>query len=168
MAVQDRVDSPTSAPARASLFYDPRVRALVSQILVILVVVWFGYEIVNNAIINLEKQNIASGFGFIPNTAGFNIAPSLGTYLTGYEVDSSYGLAFWVGLYNTLLVAFVGIILATIWGFILGIARLSSNWVIRAMSTVYIEVLRNIPLLLQIFFWYFAVLRSLPSPRNSV
>lgn len=168
MAVQDSAEIAGAAPARASLLYDPKVRAIVSQVVLVLAVTWLGYEIVNNAIINLEKQQIASGFGFVNNTAGFSIAPTLGTYLTGYEVESNYGRVFWVGLINTLIVAFIGIVLATIWGFILGVARLSNNWVIRSLSTVYIEVLRNIPLLLQIFFWYFAVLRNLPQPRNSV
>ncbi len=168
MAVQDSAEIATAQPARASLLYDPKVRSIVSQVVLILVVIWLGYAMASNAIINLEKANIASGFGFVQNTAGFSIAPTLGTYLTGYEVDSNYGKVFWVGLINTLIVAAIGIVLATIWGFVLGIARLSNNWVVRKLSTIYIEVLRNIPLLLQIFFWYFAVLRNLPSPRNSV
>lgn len=171
MAVQDSaqsgVNSGSSSSGR-SLLYDPMVRSLVSQVLLILAVVWLGYEITTNTIENLARQNIASGFGFWENTAGFSVAPTLGSYMMEYREDSSYGTVFWVGLINTLLVAFVGIILATIWGFIIGVARLSNNWVIRKLSMVYVETLRNIPLLLQIFFWYFAVLRSLPNPRNSV
>ena len=154
--------------ARVSLLYDPKVRALVAQVALVLLVIWLGYSMVNNTLVNLERQQIASGFGFLGTTAGFSIAPSLGTFIVDYAEDSSYGAAFYVGLFNTLLVAFIGIILATIWGFILGVARLSNNWVIAKLSMVYIETLRNVPLLLQIFFWYFAVLRSLPSPKDSV
>ena len=167
MAVQEPAADVTDS-GRASLLYDPKIRALVSQVALVLLVIWLGYSMVTNTISNLEKQAIASGFGFLGTTSGFSIAPSLGTYIVDYAEESSYGAAFYVGLVNTLLVAFIGIILATIWGFILGVARLSNNWVIAKLSTVYIESLRNVPLLLQIFFWYFAVLRSLPSPRDSV
>ncbi|MDH5356691.1 MAG: amino acid ABC transporter permease, partial [Gammaproteobacteria bacterium] len=107
---------------------------------------------------------IATGFGFLETTAGFGII----THLIEYTEASSYGRAFVVGLLNTLLVAFAGIVAATIIGVIIGIARLSSNWLIARLAMVYIEIFRNIPLLLQIFFWYFAVLRALPAPRNSV
>ena len=151
------------APAR-SWINDPKIRGIIYQVLLIAAIIWFGWEIVTNAIINLEKQNIASGFGFLRNTAGFAITQTL----IEYSEESSYGRAFWVGLLNTLLVAGIGIVLATILGFIIGIARLSSNWVISRLAYAYVEVIRNIPLLLQIFFWYFAVLRSVPSPRNSV
>ncbi len=167
MAAQEPVGDGAET-ARVSLLYDPKVRALVAQVALILLVIWLGYSMVNNTLVNLEKQSIASGFGFLGTTAGFSIAPTLGTFIVDYAEESSYGSAFYVGLFNTLLVAFIGIILATIWGFILGVARLSNNWVIAKLSTVYIETLRNIPLLLQIFFWYFAVLRSLPNPRESV
>ncbi len=153
---------------RASLLYDPKIRALVSQVALILLVIWLGYSMVSNTINNLEKQAIASGFGFLGTTSGFSIAPTLGTYIVDYAEESSYGAAFYVGLVNTLLIAFIGIFLATVWGFTLGVARLSNNWVIAKLSMVYIELARNIPLLLQIFFWYFAVLRNLPGPRDSV
>ncbi len=167
MAVQEPAGEVTES-GRASLLYDPKVRALISQIALVLLVIWLGYSMVTNTISNLEKQAIASGFGFLGTTSGFSIAPSLGTYIVDYAEESSYGAAFYVGLVNTLLVAFIGIIIATVWGFILGVARLSNNWVIAKLSMVYIEALRNVPLLLQIFFWYFAVLRSLPSPKDSV
>ena len=87
--------------------------------------------------------------------------------LVEYSEESTYGRAFWVGLINTLVMSAIGIVLATIVGFVIGIARLSTNWLISRMATVYIETLRNIPLLLQIFFWYFAVLRAVPGPRQS-
>src|SRR5690606_24911475 len=89
-------------------------------------------------------------------------------HLIDYRESDSYGRVFWVGLLNTLLVSVIGILLATLLGFILGIARLSSNWLIRQLATVYIEVFRNIPPLLQIFFWYFAVIGPLPGPRDSL
>ena len=120
--------------------------------------------IFGNTAANLERQGIATGFGFLQTTAGFGII----THLIEYTEDSSYGRAFFVGLLNTLLMAFTGIIAATILGVIVGISRLSKNWLIARMALVYIEIFRNIPLLLQIFFWYFAVLRALPAPRNSM
>ncbi|MGD9894523.1 MAG: amino acid ABC transporter permease, partial [Dehalococcoidia bacterium] len=108
--------------------------------------------------------NIAGGFGFLDVTAGFGIISTL----IPYSETSSYGRALVVGLLNTLLVAGMGVVLATILGTVVGIARLSNNWVISKIATVYVEILRNIPLLLQIFFWYFAVLRTVPNPRNSI
>ena len=168
MAVQEVAGPDRDEHARVPLLYNPKVRAVTAQVLLILAVVWFGYEIASNAITNLAKQNIATGFGFLNTTAGFGIVATLGTWTVGYVEQSSYGAAFLVGLINTLAIAVVGIVFATIWGFILGVARLSPNWIISRLATLYIEVLRNIPLLLQIFFWYFAVLRSLPSPRQSL
>lgn len=120
--------------------------------------------IFGNTAANLERQGIATGFNFLQTTAGFGII----THLIDYTESSSYGRAFFVGLLNTLLLAFCGIIAATILGVIVGISRLSKNWLIARMALVYIEIFRNIPLLLQIFFWYFAVLRALPAPRNSM
>jgi general L-amino acid transport system permease protein len=146
-----------------TLWNSPRFRATSSQLLLIAAVVWFCYEIVTNTIINLERQNIASGFGFLDTTAGFSINQSL----IEYSEASSYGRAFLVALLNTIVVSVIGIFFATLIGFSAGIARLSKNWVVAKIATVYIETLRNIPLLLQIFFWYFAVLRSVPSPRNA-
>ncbi|MDH3597185.1 MAG: amino acid ABC transporter permease, partial [Rhodospirillales bacterium] len=118
---------------------------------------------VSNTMANLERQGIASGFGFLETTAGFSISQTL----VEYSEESSYGRAFLVGLLNTMLVSIIGIFFATILGFIIGVARLSRNWLISNLAAVYIEILRNIPLLLQIFFWYFAVLRNVPSPKNS-
>ncbi|TDJ24824.1 MAG: amino acid ABC transporter permease [Gammaproteobacteria bacterium] len=120
--------------------------------------------IFGNTAANLEKQGIATGFRFMGTTAGFGII----THLIDYTESSSYGRAFAVGFLNTMLVAFTGIIAATIIGVFIGISRLSHNWLISRLAMVYIELFRNIPLLLQIFFWYFAVLRALPAPKNSV
>ena len=107
-----------------------------------------------NAAHNLEKQNIASGFDFLGITAGFLPNQSL----IDLSATSTYGQALFAGLLNTLLVAVIGIVLATIIGFVMGVARLSNNWVVSKLATMYIEIIRNIPLLLQLFFWYFAVL----------
>ena len=122
-----------------------------------------GWWVVDNVADNLRRQNIASGFGFLGRTSGFDVSQSL----ISYSSTSTYGRAFWVGLLNTLLVAGIGIVAATVLGFVLGIARLSSNWLIAKLAAAYVEVVRNVPLLLQLFFWYFAVLKSLPGPRQS-
>ena len=106
------------------MWNDPKVRALVSQAILIILVVWLGYEIVTNTLVNLEKQKIASGFDFLNTTASFGIIQTL----VPYSEASSYGRVFVVGLLNTILIAFIGIILATIFGFLVGIMRLSSNW----------------------------------------
>jgi len=147
-----------------SLINDPRARALFFQVVVILGVAFCGYYLVQNTIANLERQGIASGLGFLNTTAGFAIAMNM----IEYSEESSYGRAFTVALLNTLLVAGVGVFFATILGFTVGVARLSKNWLISKLATIYIETLRNIPLLLQIFFWYFGVLRTMPSPRDSI
>jgi len=143
---------------------DPKVRSIFFQAVLLIAVVLAGMYIFGNTADNLERQGIATGFGFMGTTAGFGII----THLIDYSEASSYGRAFAVGLINTLLMAFCGIVAATILGIIIGIARLSKNWLVAKMAAVYIETFRNIPLLLQIFFWYFAVLRALPSPKQSI
>ncbi len=154
----------TVAPAKPPIWNDPRARALFFQALVLGTVVVLGMFLVRNTIGNLERQGIASGFGFLETTAGFSISMSL----IEYSEESSYGRVFLVGFLNTILVSVISIFFATILGFLMGVARLSSNWMIAKLATVYVEVLRNIPLLLQIFFWYFGVLRTLPNPRDSI
>ncbi len=161
MAVEAKEES---APSKTPLWQDPRYRALFFQALVLGGVILLGVYIVNNTLDNMARRGIASGFDFLGKTAGF----SINMHLIEYREEHSYGRAFVVGLLNTLLVSGIGIVFATIIGFVVGIARLSSNWIVAKLAALYIEVLRNIPLLLQIFFWYFGVLRNLPSPRNSV
>ena len=153
-----------SAPAAPALWRDPRVRAVAYQILTLLGVVAFAAYIINNTMDNLDRQGIASGFGFLDKPAGFGIPQSL----IAYNELSPNWRVFWVGLLNTILVAGIGIALATVLGFVIGLARLSSNWLVARLATVYIETIRNIPLLLQILFWYFAVLQALPHPRDSM
>ena len=150
-----------------TLIYDTRYRSITFQILLLLSIFLGMWWIVDNTITNLSAQNKSVGFGFLTQTAGFQISPTLGTWVFGYEVGkSTYLDVFYIGVVNTFIVAFFGIIAATIVGFSLGIMRLSQNFVLRSFSTIYIELARNIPLLVQLFFWYFAVLRSLPSRRE--
>ncbi len=150
---------------KVALFNDPKVRSWVVQVFLIIFISWLLYSMASNASINLEKQGIAGGFGFLSNEAGFAIGFSP---FIEYSETSSYGTVFLVGLQNTLILSGFGIFFATLWGFILGVARLSSNWIISRMAYVYVEVLRNIPLLLQIFIWYKGVLGLLPTSRNSI
>ncbi|WP_296219392.1 amino acid ABC transporter permease [Pseudomonas sp. UBA2684] len=147
-----------------SVWTDPKVRAWLFQILAVIAVVALGWFLFDNTQTNLEKRGIISGFSFLNNSAGFGIAQ----HLIDYNESHSYGRVFFVGLLNTLLVSVIGIVLATLLGFILGVARLSPNWLISKLATIYIETFRNIPPLLQIFFWYFAVMLSLPGPRQSM
>ncbi len=140
------------------------MRAFVFQALALAGVVGVGAFIVANTMANLSKQGIASGFGFLGSTAGFGISMSL----IDYTEEHTYLRAFLVGLLNTLLVSSIGVVLATILGFLLGIMRLSRNWLVARLAAAYVEVVRNMPLLLQIFLWYFGILRQLPGPRQSV
>ena len=137
---------------------------VLAQILVALVLFMAVYWLVGNVISNLERQNIASGFGFFNERAGFGINQTL----IDYDEDNNYGRVLAVGLLNTLLVSVLGIAAASFLGFFIGIGRLSQNWLISKMAMVYIEIFRNVPLLLQIMFWYFGVLRNLPVPRQSL
>lgn len=157
-------NSSSGPSSNANLIYNPTFRAVVFQIVAIAALVFFFYTIVNNALTNLEARGIATGFDFLNQEAGFGI----GLTLIEYDETYSYGRTFIIGLLNTALVSFFGILLATVIGFVMGIARLSSNWLVSRFAAVYIEIFRNVPLLLQIFFWYFAVLQALPSARQSL
>ncbi|APO74688.1 general L-amino acid ABC transporter permease protein AapQ [Rhizobium etli 8C-3] len=147
-----------------SAIYDPKYRGIFYQVLTVLVIAGVVWWIVDNTVENLARSNTASGFAFLRGRAGFEVGQSL----ISYSSDSTYGRALVVGFLNTLLVAVTGIITATIIGFIIGIGRLSHNWLIAKLCTVYVEVFRNIPPLLVIFFWYSGVLAVLPQPRDSV
>lgn len=144
-------------------FSNPAVRAWLFQILAILAVVAVAIYLIHNTINNLSSRGITSGFAFLDRSAGFGIVQ----HLIDYQQGDTYGRVFLVGLLNTLLVSALCIVFASFIGFFLGLARLSDNWLLRKLSTVYIEIFRNIPPLLQIFFWYFAVLRNLPGPRQA-
>lgn len=150
---------------KVAFFNNPRVRGWVYQAVLLVVVAYLAWSGIQNMFAALRAQHIASGFGFLSNSAGFNISQSLIPYDEGV---SSYGTVYLVGLLNTVAVSLSGIIFATILGFIVGIARLSKNFVLRFLAAGWVEVFRNIPPLLIIFIWYFGVLRLLPSPRQSV
>lgn len=150
-----------SAPKQRLSLSDPKVRAWLFQIITVIAVVAMGWYLFDNTQTNLQHRGITSGFGFLENSAGFGIAQ----HLIPFTESDSYARVFLIGLLNTLLVTFIGVILATLLGFIVGVARLSNNWIINKLATVYVEVFRNIPPLLQILFWYFAVFLTLPGPR---
>jgi general L-amino acid transport system permease protein len=135
----------------------PQVLTLLS---IILIISYFAF----NAQVNMDNRGIAFGFGFLSQEASFDI----GFSLIDYDGSNSYARAFLVGLLNTLLVSVIGIFFATVIGVTVGIGRLSSNYLVAKFSEVYVEVFRNIPLLLQLFFWYFAALRALPLPEEAI
>lgn len=145
-------------------FSNPAVRAWLFQIIAVLVVIVIAIYLIHNTVTNLNSRGITSGFAFLDRAAGFGIVQ----HLIDYEQGDTYGRVFFVGLLNTLLVSALCIVFASFIGFFLGLARLSENWLLRKLSTIYIETFRNIPPLLQIFFWYFAVLRNLPGPRQAI
>ena len=153
-----------SAPPRVAIYNRPKVRAFLYQLALLALALWLGYEFILNAKANLAAQRITSGFGFLDQTAGFSVNQSL----IPFNESDTYGRVFLVGLLNTLLVAGLGIVLATILGFVIGIARLSPNWLVARLAGAYVELVRNLPLLFQILFWYLAVLGALPGPRQSI
>jgi general L-amino acid transport system permease protein len=125
---------------------------------------WIAYEIISNARTNLETQHIAAGFGFLRNNAGFDVNQTLISY-TGSD---TFLRVFVVGLLNTIVVSLVGIVFATVIGFVVALCRLSPNWLLSRVGELYVEIIRNLPLLFQILFWYLAVLAALPNPRQSI
>ena len=155
------MQKPIGAPKKGFSLSDPRVRGWVFQVITIAAVVALGWFLFDNTQTNLQHRGITSGFGFLDRSAGFGIAQ----HLIDYTESDTYARVFVIGLLNTLLVTVIGLVLATLLGFILGVARLSSNWMINKLATVYVETFRNIPPLLQILFWYFAVFLNLPGPR---
>ena len=153
-----------SARPKPPLIYNPTVRRIAYQALLCAAIAFLAWSAISNAVENLSRANVASGFGFWDDIAGFDISQSLIDYAT----TSSYGRAFWVGLLNTLLVAGLGVVFATVLGFVIGIARLSTNWLVARVAAFYVEIIRNLPLLLQLLFWYNAVLKALPGVRESL
>ena len=139
-------------------------KRLIPQVLTLLFIVLLISYFTFNAQVNMDNRGIAFGFGFLSQEASFDI----GFSLIDYDGSHSYARAFLVGLLNTLLVSVIGIFFATLIGVTVGIGRLSSNYLVAKFSEVYVEVFRNIPLLLQLFFWYFAALRALPLPEEAI
>ncbi len=161
MTVQTAGDAPPKADFS---FYDPKLRGYVYQVVLVAVLAVLIVTASHYAAANMERLGIPLNFGFWNQTAGFEINQTL----VSYSALSSYGQAFWVGLYNTLLVSAFGVVFATVIGFVIAVLRLSPNWIVSKLATVYVELFRNIPLLLQLFFWYQVVLKSLPQPRQSL
>ena len=167
MTARDTAPAPRSTPAPSTssisrLIYDPTFRGIAFQVALVVGVVAFIWWISHNTVENLKAANIASGFDFLWNRAGFDMSQKP----IDYTIDDSHARAFVVSLLNTLIVAVVGIFFATLLGFFIGIARLSRNWLLAKVAAVYVETFRNIPLLLQLLFWYKAVLSVLPGPRQ--
>jgi general L-amino acid transport system permease protein len=150
-------------PRRPPPWNDPAVRGVVFQVLFVAAVVGIGALLVHNTLDNLKRQSIATGFGFLGREAAFGIGESL----IAYSPADTYARAFLVGLTNTLYVAGLGIVLATVLGTVMGLARLSSNWLIRKLAQIYVETFRNIPLALQLFFWWGLLRWSAPAPRQA-
>ncbi|OSQ43020.1 amino acid ABC transporter permease [Thalassospira alkalitolerans] len=143
---------------------DENVRAILYQIIAIGLVILAGWYLVSNTLENLERQNISTGYSFLDLEASFEISESM----IDYTAQSNYASALMVGLLNTVKVSLLGIILCTLIGTIFGIARLSSNWIVRKLATVYVETFRNIPVLLQLFFWYALIPNAFPHPRDAI
>jgi general L-amino acid transport system permease protein len=150
-------------PVRPSPWRNPAIRGIVFQVLFVAAVLALGAFLIHNTVVNLRRQNIASGFSFLDREAAFGIGESL----IPYSPADTYARAFLVGLLNTLYVAALGIVLATILGTVMGIARLSRNWLISKLAQIYVETFRNIPLLLQLFFWWGLLRESAPAPRQA-
>jgi general L-amino acid transport system permease protein len=151
-------------PSKTTFWYDPKFRAVLYQIGVLVTVGLLGYYLITNTVTNLEKQSIATGFGFLEKQSSFEIGESL----ISYSAADTYFRALLVGALNTLLVALIGIILTIILGTFLGIARLSTNWLVSKLASIYIEVFQDIPILLQLFFWYALFYEILPQPRQAL
>jgi general L-amino acid transport system permease protein len=157
-------DDRSTRPPRVALTRNLRARSIFFQTLFVLLLLWLGYEFIANARSNLAAKGIVSGFGFLDRSAGFDVNQAL----IPYGPTDSYRRLYIVGLLNTLLVAVLGILFATILGFIIGIARLSKNWLVARLAGGYVELVRNLPLLFQLLFWYLAVLGTLPGARESI
>jgi general L-amino acid transport system permease protein len=159
------IDSASDArPLKSAWIYDPKIRGYVFQVILLIILAGLIYAVVENTRANLAAHNITSGFDFFSRVSGFDINQTL----IAYSATATYGRAFLVGLLNTLLVSAIGIVLTTLLGFVIGIARLSTNFMISKLAALYVEAVRNVPLLLQLLFWYNAVLKPLPSPRQSI
>lgn len=154
----------TASSEKIPFLRDPEKRALLYQIFTVLGVALLSYYLISNTLANLERQSISTGFGFLEKEAAFEIGESV----LDYSAADSYGKALLVGFINTLIVSFIGIILTVILGTVIGIARLSSNWLVAKLSAIYIELFQDIPVLLQLFFWYAFFYEILPAPKQAL
>ncbi|SMH59517.1 amino acid ABC transporter permease [Azospirillum agricola] len=165
MATETRTTQGAPAPGGSSFsLSDPTFRAVVYQLLVVGAVVLVGWFLISNTLDNLARRSIATGYHFLEREASFGIGESM----IDYSPKDSYGRAFLVGVLNTLKVSVIGIVLATVLGTLVGVARLSSNWLIAKLASTFVEIVRNVPPLLQLFFWYALVSDSLPPVRNAL
>jgi general L-amino acid transport system permease protein len=164
MRKDDRSTDQSLLPGKVSFWYDPAKRSILYQLGTLIMVGLLGYYLISNTLANLERQSIATGFGFLKKEASFEIGESL----ISYSAADIYARALIVGVLNTLRVSFIGIILTVILGTFIGIARLSTNWLVSKLAAAYIEVFQNIPILLQLFFWYAFFYELLPSPRQAI
>ena len=151
-------------PAKVPFWLDPKKRAIFYQIVVWLLTILLAYYLISNTLVNLEKQSIATGWGFLAKESAFEIGESL----IPYSAANTYARALMVGALNTLKVAFIGIVITIILGTFVGIARMSSNWLVSKTASIYIEVMQDIPILLQLFFWYAMFYEIFPSPRQAL
>ncbi|AUL17291.1 amino acid ABC transporter permease [Bordetella bronchiseptica] len=156
-------NAPIPAPRRRLNWNDPGLRAVVYQCVALVVVALVAWFLVSNTLHNLSVRNIATGFGFLDREAGF----AIGETPIAYSPSDTYGRAILVGVLNTLRVAVIGIVLATLLGTLIGIGRLSKNWLVARLTSIYVEVMRNVPLLLQLFFWYALITENMPGPRQA-
>jgi general L-amino acid transport system permease protein len=148
---------------KVPFFNDPAKRSIMFQLGVMLILGFLGYYLIANTMANLERQSIATGLGFLEKESSFEIGESL----ISYSAADTYARALLVGVINTLIVSFIGIILTVILGTFIGVARLSTNWLVSRIAAVYIEVFQDIPVLLQLFFWYALFYELLPSPKEA-
>ncbi|WP_372024349.1 amino acid ABC transporter permease [Tistrella mobilis] len=156
--------APDGTPPRRSMLNDAGVRAVLFQIIAMAIVIAIGWYLVGNTLHNLATRNIQTGFDYLSREAGFAIGESL----IPYNATDTYARALWVGVVNTLKVSLIGIVFAMLIGVVIGVARLSSNWLLAKLATIYVETLRNIPVLLQLFFWYGLITEVLPAPRQAL
>jgi len=153
-----------TASEKVPFWLDPKKRAIFFQFITLCMVGLLAYYLISNTLYNLKKQNIATGLGFLHKASSFEIGESL----IRYSAASTYGRALIVGALNTLYVSFIGIIITIILGTFIGVARLSTNWLLSKLAAIYIEVFQDIPVLLQLFFWYSLFYTTLPTPRHAL
>jgi general L-amino acid transport system permease protein len=154
----------SAGPQKVPFWLNPKVRAILFQFMTFVIVGLLAYYLVSNTLINLKKQNIATGFSFFHKESSFEIGESL----IPYSAANTYARALLVGALNTIKVAFIGVIITIILGTFVGVARLSSNWLLSKLAAIYIEVMQDIPILLQLFFWYAIFYETLPSPEQAL
>ncbi len=156
--------STAAASSGVAWWRNPTIRGVIAQVLVVVLLVAVVWYLVHNTITNLNERDIRTGFSFLDQEAGF----AIGETLIAFAPTDTYGRALLVGVLNTLRVSLIGIVLATLLGVVIGIARLSGNWLVARLASLYVEVTRNIPLLLQLFFWYTVVTQLLPAVREAL